>query len=91
MAWENYIEDGLQYHAYVPGNHTQHINRLGVNFYLGHQIPSRSAFLCDIFWGLAYRHSFSDKDKPSFNRTMLSYGHTGFVFLTGVRLGFGIK
>jgi len=91
LAWDNYIEDGLQYHAYALDYRTQHINRMGFNYFFGHQIPTRSAFLCDMFWGFAYRHSFSEKDKPSFNRTSLSYGHTGFVFLTGVRFGFGIK
>lgn len=91
MAWENYTEDGLQYHAYVLDYRTQHINRLGINAFFGCQVPARNAFLFDIFWGFAYRHSFSNKDKPSFNRTMLSYGHTGFVFLTGVRIGFGIR
>ena len=91
MAWENYIEDGLQYHAYALDYRTQHINRLGGNFFFGYQIPTRGAFLCDLFWGFAYRHSFSDEDKPSFNRTFLSYGHTGFVFLTGIRFGLGIK
>jgi len=90
-AWNHYIEDGLQYHAYMLDYRTQHINRLGVNTYFGYQIPTRKAFLFDMFWGLAYRHSFSDKNKPSFNETMISYGYTGIVFLTGVRIGFGIK
>ena len=66
MAWKDYIEDGLRYHAYALDYCTQHINRIGVNFFFGHQIPTRNAFLCDLFWGLAYRHSFSDDDKPSF-------------------------
>ena len=91
MAWDNYIEDGLQYHAYALDYRTQHINRLGVNAYFGYQVPTRNAFLFDLFWGFAYRHSFSDKNKPSFNRFMSSYGYTGFVFLTGVRIGFGLK
>ena len=91
MGWDNYVEDGLQYHAYALDYRTQHINRLGFNFFFGYQPPVSNAFLFDIFWGLAYRHSFSDKDKPSFNRNMFSYGHTGIVFLTGMRLGFGLK
>jgi len=91
MGWDNYVEDGLQYHAYALDYRTQHINRLGANIIFGYQPPVRKAFLFDIFWGIAYRHSFSDKDKPSFNRYMFSYGHTGFVFLSGVRIGFGLK
>ena len=91
MEWDEYTEDGLPYLAYALDYRSQQINRWGVNILFGCQIPNRSAFLADFFWGLAYRHSFSDKDKPSFNRTMLSYGHTGFVLLTGVRLGIGVK
>jgi len=89
--WENYIEDGLQYHIYRLDYLTQYINRLGVNAFWGYQVPYRKAFVLDMFWGLAYRHSFSDKNKPSFNGSMISYGYSGIVFLTGVRWGFGIK
>ena len=90
-GWDNYIEDGLQYHAYVLDNRTQNINRLGINTYFGYQIPTRYNFLFDFFGGLAYRHSFSNKNKPAFNDNMLSFGHTGFVLLTGFRIGFGLR
>ena len=89
--WENYIEDGLQYHAYVLDYRTQSINRLGFNAFLGHQIPDRGAFIFDMFGGFAYRHSFSDKNKPSFNNDMFSFGYTGLVFMAGIRMGFGVK
>ena len=70
---------------------TQRINRVGINYYLGYQIPARRAFVYDMFWGWSYRHSFSDKNKQPFNEYMFSYGWTGFVFLAGVRIGFGLK
>jgi hypothetical protein len=89
--WNDYIEDGLLYHAYALNYHTRNINRLGVNAYLGRQIPTWNAFLFDIFCGLAYRHSFSEKDKPAFNERKLSYGYTGVVFLAGIRIGFGLR
>ena len=91
QAWKEYIEDGLQYHEYGIGYHTQHINRMGINTYFGHQIASRHAFLADIFVGLAYRHSFSEKEKPPFNDNAFSYGYSGVVFMTGVKLGIGIR
>ena len=90
-GWESYFEDGLQYHAYVLDYRTQNINRLGINMFFGYQAPAQDSFLFDVFWGLAYRHSFSDKNKPSFSESMLSYGYAGTVFLVGVRIGFGIK
>jgi len=90
-GWSNYIEDGLQYHAYILDYRSQHINRLGINTYLGYQIPTNSAFLFEIFCGLTYRHSFSDKNKPAFNEHKISYGYTGTVFLMGMRIGFGLK
>jgi hypothetical protein len=90
-GWKDYIEDGLQYHAYAMDYRTQKINRLGINTFFGYQMPTNDAFLFDIFWGLAYRQSFSDENKPSFNESMISYGYTGAVFLVGVRIGFGIK
>jgi hypothetical protein len=90
--WDDFTEDGLPYHAYMLDYRNQHINRLGFNAYFGHQIPyRRGAFVLDMFWGLAYRESYSDKEKPSFDRDMFSYGYTGIVFMTGVKIGFGLR
>ena len=87
--WEDYTEDGLLYHAYVLDYRTQNINRLGVNAYLGTQNTGKFC-LFDIYCGLAFRYSFSDKNKPAFNSGMLSYGYTGVVYLIGMRIGFGL-
>ena len=89
--WENFREDGLPYHAYVLDYRTQHINRLGFNAFWGRQAPKKGAFIFDVFGGLSYRHSFSEKNKPAFNDTMLSFGYTGFVFIAGFRIGFGLR
>ena len=92
--WNDYTEDGLLYHEflnYQEMTHTQHINRMSINQYLGFQPPSRHAFLLDLFVGVSYRHAISDKDKPNFDKDTYSFGYTGFVFMTGVRLGFGIR
>jgi hypothetical protein len=91
-VWKDYIEDGLQYFKYIQDFDTQKITRQGVNISFGYQIPTRRLFLCDLFWGFAYRHSYlADKDKPAFDRDMFSFGYTGIVFQTGVRIGFGLK
>ncbi len=89
--WSHYTENGLEYHEYGLDFQDQYINRIGVNTYFGYQIPTRGAFLFDMFIGLAYRHSISDKDKPAFDENMISYGYTGVAFTTGVRVGFGIR
>ena len=93
--WKDYTEDGLLYHEYIHSYtqkiNTQHINRMSVNQYFGFQVPSRHAFLFDMFVGISYRHALSDKDKPSFDNYSYSYGYSGFVFMTGVRFGIGIK
>lgn len=89
--WSDYIQDGLPYHEFVPRCLHQHINRLGINGLFGFMIPSRHAFLVDMFWGFSYRLSFSEKDKPPFGTYMSSPGYTGLVFVTGVRFGVGIK
>ena len=89
--WESYTEDGLAYYSPKLGYHTRHLNRLGINALFGYQIPNRHAFLFDVFTGVTYRHSFAEKDKPSFNNHEISYGYTGFVFQLGIRLGFGIR
>ena len=91
MKWDSYMEDGLQYYRYMPGNQTQNINRKGINTYIGHQIDSRKGLHIDLFWGFGFRTSDSEKGKPSFSDYMFSYGYSGVVFLTGVRIGFGIK
>jgi hypothetical protein len=86
--WESYKEDGLQYNYYTLDYRNQHINRLGFNCFFGYQTPDDFAFVFDCFWGFAYRHSFADRNKPLFDENFLSFGHTGFVILTGVRIGF---
>ncbi|MCL2737913.1 MAG: hypothetical protein FWE30_00525 [Bacteroidales bacterium] len=90
-AWSDYYQNELLYHEYLPDYRRQHINRTGINWLFGFQPPSRHAFLFDMFVGFSYRHSFSDKNKPSFDTNMFSYGFTGPVFVTGVRFGIGIK
>jgi hypothetical protein len=89
--WADYIEDGLQYHSFAYGLHTQHINRVGINSYFGIQIPTRRFFVYDMFWGLSYRHSFTGKDMPDFNENIFSFGYTGFVLIAGFRIGVGIR
>ena len=91
MKWDYYIEDGLQYYEYMPDTQTQNINRMGINTYIGQQIDTRSGLHIDLFWGFGVRISDSEKDKPAFNESMFSYGYSGVVLLTGVRIGFGIK
>ena len=90
--WIDYTEDGLPYHeqAFIIGNDTQHIHRIGANYYIGYQAPFRSPFLFDMFLGLSYRYSFSDKNKPRFNE-YASYGYSGWALMIGVRIGFGIR
>ena len=90
-AWSDYVQDGLLYHEYVSGFRRQHINRFGLNGLFGFQIPSRHAFLVDMFVGFSYRHSMAEKNKPSFSTDVFSYGYTGLVFVTGLRFGIGIK
>ncbi len=89
--WYDYVEDGLMYYEYGLIYRNQHINRVGINTYFGYQIPTRNAFLFDMFLGIAYRYSFYGQENPKFNETMISYGRRGFVFMTGVRIGFGLK
>ena len=89
--WTEYIEDGLKYLEYGEGYNKQKIDRFGFNNFFGFQIPTRSAFLFDMFWGYAVRYSLYDEDKPAFNRDMFSYGYSGFVVLVGFRIGFGVR
>ena len=91
QVWEDYIEDGLKYHTFVDGRHTQQIDRFGVNHFIGFQIPSQSAFHFDVFGGYAVRFSSSDENKPAFDSYMFSYGYTGFVLTMGIRIGFGVR
>lgn len=90
-AWRSYTEDGLEFHEYAPASITQRINRIGLNTFFGWQGKTGSAFLFDMYIGIAARHSFADSSKRLFDTSMISYGYSGPVFLTGVRLGFGVK
>jgi len=88
-SWENYTEDGLAYHAYVLDYRTQNINRMGINTYLGLQYTGKFC-LFDIYCGLGFRYSLSEKNKPPFNNNMFSYGYTGMAYLLGMRIGFAL-
>jgi len=90
-AWDEFTEDGLQYLEYKEAYRTQQIERYGFNNFIGFQIPTRSAFLFDVFSGYALRFASSDENKPAFDRYMYSYGYSGIVFLMGFRIGFGIR
>jgi hypothetical protein len=80
---------GLKYYTFDVKNFEQKINKLGISAYIGYQSP-RPTFLFDIYFGIGYRYSFrSDSNGRLFNRSMLSLGYRGFVFITGVR--FGVK
>ena len=90
--WKNYTEDGLPYHQfiYTVGTHTQTINRVGLNFLFGYQIPSPEIFILDLFGGISYRHAFLDQSMWHFD-SLFSYGYTGPVLVIGFRFGFGIR
>jgi len=92
-VWNDYMEDGLQFHeyTYTLGFNNQYIHRGSINHYIGYQIPSRFMFLFDSYIGVSYRYAISDETKVPFNETSLSYGFSGFVFMTGIRIGIGIK
>ena len=88
----DYIKDDIMYYYESgKGYNTQKIDRFGINHFVGFQIPTRGAFLFDMFGGYAVRFSFAEEDKPLFNNAMFSYGYSGIVALIGFRIGFGIR
>jgi len=91
LQWKNYIEDGVQYYTCTTGLNSKTIDRLGINAFLGYQIPYPSLSLFDIFWGFAYRTPISNKGTPKFSDNMFSFGYSGMVVMTGFRVGFGIR
>jgi hypothetical protein len=87
--WHRYTENGLEYIFNEDGKIKQRINKLGINTYFGYQVPTPT-FLFDMFVGLGYRRSFlTNNAAKRFDDSMISLGHTGLVFITGVR--FGVK
>lgn len=86
-AWNDYVEDGLKYHEFTHGVQEQKIKRIGVNTLFGYQIPTRSAFLFDVYTGLGYRYGFYDENKTAFHYGLFSPGRRDLVFLLGIRLG----
>ena len=89
-VWNTFIEDGLQFKKEALDFRNQSINRFGINCFFGFQPQFPLPFVVDIFGGFTWRLSFSDSDKPSFDKYRISYGHTGSVILMGIRFGFGI-
>ncbi|MDR1203228.1 MAG: hypothetical protein LBL58_16585 [Tannerellaceae bacterium] len=89
--WRSYSEDGLVYQVKEYGATKQRINKLGINAYFGYQLP-KPTFLFDMFVGLGYRHSFrSNSMAKPFNDGMLSFGYSGVVITTGIRIGVKFK
>ena len=89
--WVIFTEEGLEYKklSYIYNN--QKINRLGINCIMGFQPQVYSQFVLDFFWGFAMRYSLSEDNKPLFGDGMFSYGYSGMVFLTGLKIGFGVR
>ena len=86
--WTSYTEDGLQYHRIDYGDVNQKINKLGLNALIGYQVPNSGYFLFDMFIGAGYRKSFrSNPGARAYDSDILAFGYSGFLFITGVRLG----
>ena len=84
----SYMEHGLEYHLREYGMVSQKINKIGMNAYIGYRVPRGKHFLTEFFTGLGYRHSFMNNPAaPRFDNSMISPGHTGFVFIVGLKLG----
>jgi len=88
---DKYTEDGLVYYIYKYGDIKQRINKWGLNTYFGYQIP-KPGFLFDMFVGLGYRYSHKNNAVGrQFDDSMLSFGYSGPIFMTGVRIGVKFK
>lgn len=97
MGWKEVTgPTGLPLLEYRYGRHTETINRYGATAQLGYQAPllPGRVFL-DLYAGLGWRESQSrTNSRPVSSRYRLGtsdYGHQGFYFPAGVKIGVAIR
>jgi hypothetical protein len=89
-SYESYTEEGLTY--YEPqvsiAEESQHVTRLGTNFFTGIQNRPYHRFLIDAYIGFGRVFSIYDKDKYSSGNYLNALGYRGLTLTMGVRIGF---
>jgi hypothetical protein len=97
MGWEQ-VEgpNGLPLYEYRNGHHTETINRYGANVQLGYQapLPPGPVFL-DLYVGAGWRESQSRANSARIGSRYRSgssdYGHEGFYFPAGFKIGVALR
>lgn len=84
----------LPYYEYGPTRFTEKIIRYGASVQMGYQapLPPGPVFL-DIYIGMGWRHSNSNSDVEGsqYRSGSSDYGHRGFYFPAGVKIGFALS
>lgn len=82
-----YQEDGLTFYEGRETSANQNFNKISSNLCIGFQSRLNSTFFFDIYLGLAYSHSFYDKNKLAFDENPWGFGYSGLHFTGGLRFG----
>ncbi|MDR3095241.1 MAG: hypothetical protein LBU62_11475 [Bacteroidales bacterium] len=91
-GWNQFKEDGVEYHVQVRDVWKQTVNRIDFNVMIGFQKISRHSVLFDAYGGISFRKAFHKyPDLRHFDSSGTSHGYTGETFILGIRLGFAGK
>jgi hypothetical protein len=97
LGWKE-VKDptGLPYYEYSNTRHTETINRYGATAQLGYQLPfATSRFSADIYAGAGWRTGQSRSGNQVVDSRYRSgpsdYGHQGFYFPAGFKVGVALR
>ncbi|HEX8425518.1 hypothetical protein [Hymenobacter sp.] len=97
QGWEQ-VEgpNGLPYLEYRSGRHTESINRYGGTVQMGYQAPLHPGrVFLDLYAGIGWRASTSRDGSVALTSQYRSgtsdYGHEGFYFPAGVKIGVALR
>lgn len=82
---------GVDATTYGLVENTTEMNKIGPEILIGYQFVIGNKMMLDIYWGTGIRKSFSkfsSVEPRRFDDSMVNFGYSGIVLLTGIRFGF---
>jgi hypothetical protein len=90
-GYEPFSEDGLTFYRYDEIDQHSFFNKIMTNASVGIHSTFRHAFFAEPYFGVGMAYSFYDRSyTEKYNETMFGFGHRGFYWVLGVKLGFNL-
>jgi hypothetical protein len=90
-GYEKFREDGLDFYRYSEVDKRSFFNKITTSAAVGIHSTFQQAFFAEPYFGAGWAYSFYDRSYgEKYNETMFGFGHRGFYWVLGVKLGFNI-